>query len=114
MSRDYTVPLWLLKLGALLNLCFLLTTPDNGDPLIAAPARILFAVSAFRCLFPVRYEHNVVFHDSIFSSLFLTRLLATFAGIAYVFQFSHVLRVLDTQPITVVSGVASLRVAERA
>jgi hypothetical protein len=32
MNRDYTVPLWLLKLGAPLNVYFLLNTPDAGDP----------------------------------------------------------------------------------
>jgi len=112
MSRDYTVPLWLLKLGAALNVYFLLNTPDAGDPLIVAPARILFAVSAFRCLFPVRYEHNVVFHDSIFSSIFLTRLLATLAEIAYIFQFSRVLRILDTDHIPLVSGLSWLMVAQ--
>src|SRR5262249_49479362 len=112
VTRDYTVPLWLLKLGAPLNLYFLLNTPDTGDLLIVAPARILFAVSAFRCLFPVRYEHNVVFHDSIFSSIFLTRLLATFAEIAYILQFSHVLRVLDTEHVPFVSALSWLMVAQ--
>jgi hypothetical protein len=112
MSRDYTVPLWLLKLGAPLNLYFLLNTPDEGDLLIVAPARVLFAVSAFRCLFPVRYEHNVVFHDSIFSSIFLTRFLATFAEIAYIFQFSHVLRVLDTEHTLFVSILSWLMTAQ--
>src|SRR5262245_10146583 len=112
MKRDYTVPLWLLKLGAPLNVYFLLSTPDSGDPFIVVPARILFAVSAFRCLFPVRYEHNVVFHDSILSSIFLTRLLATFAEIAYVFQFSHVLRVLDTEHLSFVSALSWLMVAQ--
>jgi len=58
MNRDYTAPLWLLKLGAPLNVYFLLNTSDNGDLLIAVPAWILFAVSAFRCLFPVlRAQH---------------------------------------------------------
>lgn len=112
MSRDYTVPLWLLKLGAPLNVYFLLNAPDSGDPFIVTPARILFAVSAFRCLFPVRYEHNVVFHDSLFSSIFLTRLLATFAEIAYVFQFSHVLRLLDTEHVPFVSALSWLMVAQ--
>ena len=112
MTRDYTVPLWLLKLGAPLNLYFLLNTPDDGDPLIVWPARIFFAVSAFRCLFPVRYEHNVVFHDSVFSSIFLTRLLATFAEIAYIFQFSHVLRVLDSEHVPLVNAMSWLMVAQ--
>ena len=71
MFRDYTVVLWVLKLGSLINLYFLVSTRllASGDPdtYIVLPAQILFAVSAYRCLFPVRYEHNVVFHDSIFS-----------------------------------------------
>ena len=112
MSRDYTVALWLLKLGAPLNLYFLLSTPDAGDPFIVVPARILFVVSAFRCLLPVRYEHNVVLHDSIFSSIFLTRLLATLAEVAYIFQFSHVLRVLDTEHNIFVSTLSWLMVAQ--
>jgi hypothetical protein len=111
MSRDYTTPLWLLKPGALLNVYFLVSTPNAGDPFIVAPARIFFAVSAFRCLFPVHYEHNVVFHDSILSSIFLTRLLATFAEIAYIFQFSHVLRVLDIEHLPFVSALSWLMVA---
>ena len=112
MSRDYTGPLWLLKLGAPLNLYFLLDTPADGDPLIVVPARIFFAVSAFRCLFPVRYEHNVVFHDTIFSSIFLTRLLATFAEVAYIFQFSHVLRVLDTSHAPLVAALSWFMVVQ--
>jgi hypothetical protein len=111
MNRDYTMPFWLLKLGALSNVYFLVTMPDAGDPFILVPARILFAVSAYRCLFPVRYEHNVVFHDSISSSIFLTRLLATFAEVAYIVQFSHVLRVLDTEHVAFVSALSWLMVA---
>src|SRR5262252_827562 len=112
MSRDYTVPLWLLKLGAPLNLYLFLNTPDGGDPFLVVPARILFAVCAFRCLFPVRYEHNFVFHDSMLSSIFLTRVLATFAEIAYIFQFSHVLRVLDTGNSVLVGALSWLMVAQ--
>ena len=85
MFRDYTIVLWLLKLGSLINLYFLVKTrllaSGDTDAYIVLPAQILFAVSAYRCLFPVRYEHNIVFHDSIFSSIFVTRL----------FQFSTVL-----------------------
>jgi len=81
-----------LKLGGLINLYFLANTrPLSG----VLPAQILFAVSAYRCLFPVRYEHNVVFHDSVFSSIFVTRLFATFSEIAYIFLFSYVLRLLN-------------------
>jgi len=110
-SRDYTVPLWLLKLGALLNVYFLLAIRGTGEPFILVPAQVFFAVSAFRCLFPVRYEHNVVFHDSVLSSIFLTRLLATFAEVAYIFQFSYMLRQLDADHVPFVTALSWLMVA---
>ena len=79
MVTNLTAFLWLMKLGALVNLYFLASTRSaTADPHILVPAQIFFAVSAFRCLFPNRYEGNVVFHDSPLSSIFLTRLLATF------------------------------------
>ena len=74
--------------------------------------QILFAVSAYRCLFPVRFEHNVVFHDSIFSSIFVTRLLATFSEIALIFLFSHVLRLLNIDKVEWVSALSWLMVAQ--
>ena len=116
LSRDYTIVLWLLKLGGLINLYFLVNTfllpPAEAESYIVLPARILFAVSAYRCLFPIRYEHNVVFHDSLFSSIFLTRLLATFSEIAYIFLFSHVLRLLNTARVEWVTAVSWLMVAQ--
>jgi hypothetical protein len=114
MLRDYTIVLWLLKLGSLINLYFLVSTRllASGDPdtYIVLPAQILFAVSAYRCLFPVRYEHNVVFHDSIFSSIFVTRLFATFSEIAFIFLFSHVLRLLDIDHVEWVIALSWLMV----
>jgi len=114
--RDYTIVLWLLKLGSLINLYFLVNTgllaSDEANAYIVVPAQILFAVSAYRCLFPVRYEHNVVFHDSIFSSIFATRLLATFSEIAYIFLFSHVLRLLNIDQVKWVIGLSWLMVAQ--
>lgn len=89
----------LLKLGALVNLYFLLQLRSSAPPQITIPATIFFLVDAYRCLFPVRYEHNVVYHDSIFSSIFITRFLATFSEIAYIFQFSHVIRFLNVSQI---------------
>ena len=116
MLRDYTIVLWLLKLGALINLYFLVNTlrlpPAEADAYVVLPAQILFAVSAYRCLFPVRYEQNVVFHDSIFSSIFLTRLFATFSEIAYIFLFSHVLRLLNTAHAEWVIALSWLMVAQ--
>src|SRR5262247_4147641 len=115
MSRDYTVSLWLLKLGALVNFYFLAHTPapfaPGVDPYLVLPAQIFFVVSLYRCLFPVRYEHNVVFHDSIFSSIFATRLLATIAEIAYIYQFSRVLRLLNVEHVGWVDGLSWLMVA---
>ncbi len=103
MLENYTVFLWLLKLGALANIYFLinvrgLTAGVTHVPLIL-PAQILFAISAYRCLFPVRYEDNVVFHDSVLSSVFVTRLLATFSEVAYIYLFSHVLRLLKVRQV---------------
>ena len=116
MIQDYTLLLWLLKLGALLNLYFLVNTlllaSDARDVYVAVPAEILFAVSAYRCFFPVRYEHNVVFHDSIFSSVFVTRLFATFSEIAYVFLFSYVLRLLNSHSVEWVTALSWLMVAQ--
>jgi hypothetical protein len=103
MSTDFTVQLWLLKLGSVINLCLLANTfalPSSvADAHIVVPARIFFVVSAYRCLFPVRYEHEVVFHDSPFSSIFLTRLFATFSEVTYVYQFSYVLRRLNVNHV---------------
>jgi hypothetical protein len=116
MFRDYTIVLWLLKLGGMINLYFLAKTlplaSGDADAYILLPAQILFAVSAYRCLFPVRYEHNVVFHDSRFSSIFVTRLLATFSEIAYIFLFSHVLRLLNVDHVEWVIALSWLMVAQ--
>ncbi|MBC8333680.1 MAG: hypothetical protein ISR59_07455 [Anaerolineales bacterium] len=66
MGKDLKNYLWLLKLGALVNLYFLGRTfvPPlaSVDAHVLIPAQIFFAVSAFRCLFPVRYKDNIVFH----------------------------------------------------
>ncbi|MEE2678702.1 MAG: hypothetical protein VX546_09020 [Myxococcota bacterium] len=101
--KNFTAALWLLKLGAPLNLYFLATTFSlpcgSADPHILIPAQILFAVSAYRCLFPMRYQDNVVFHDSLLSSAFLTRMLATVTEVAYIYLFSHVLRLLNVHHV---------------
>lgn len=97
--HDFTIFLWLLKLGALVRLYFLVKTlvpPGNTVDLhLVVPAQILFAVSAFRCLFPNQYKANVVFHETPLCSIFLTRLLATFAEVALIYQLSDVLRLLN-------------------
>ena len=98
MSGDLSALLWLLKLGALVNLYLLVDTlrlPGALDPNVAVPAWILFTVSAYRCLFPNRYADNVVFHATRFSSTGVTRLLATFVEVSWIYQFSYVLRLLN-------------------
>lgn len=116
MLRDATILLWLLKLGALVNLYFLANTfvaPGNtADPHLLVPARVLFAVSAFRCLFPNQYKGNVVFHDTPLSSIFLTRLLATFAEVGFIYQLSHVLRLLDVDRLPWVDALSWLMVVQ--
>jgi hypothetical protein len=115
MTRDYSIFLWLMKLGTLVNIYFIVNTlllASGADLYVVLPAQILFLVSAYRCLFPVRYEHNVVFHDSLFSSIFLTRLFATLSEIAYIFLFSHVLRVLNVNEVGWIDILSWLMVAQ--
>ena len=98
-STTYKYFLSSLKIGAIINIYFLLQTIETKipevDPFLLKPAQILFFVSASRCLFPVGYVKNIVLHDTIFSSIFLTRLLATFVEITYIYMFSYVLRIVN-------------------
>ena len=113
MSRDYTVFLWLLKVGALPNLYFLARTLGvDAEASVVVPALIFFAVSVYRCLFPVRYEHYVVLHDSVWSSVFATRALATFAEVAYTWLLACVLLRLNVEHVAWVNGLAWLMVLQ--
>jgi hypothetical protein len=116
MLKDLTLFLRLLKLGALVNVYFLANTfapPANtADPHLLVPAQILFAVSAFRCLFPNQYKGNVVFHDTPLSSIFLTRLLATFAEVGFIYQLSRVLRLLNGDGLGWVDALSWYMVAQ--
>ena len=114
MPSDFRTLLWLLKLGAGVNLYFIATVlaVATPDPQVVVPGLILLAVSAFRCLFPNRYLDNIVFHNSPLSSIFLTRLLATFSEVAYIYQFSYVIRVLNIDSVGWVNGLAGLMVAQ--
>jgi hypothetical protein len=87
--------------------------PGNAaDPHLLVPAQTLFAVSAFRCLFPNQYKGNVVFHDTPLSSIFLTRLLATFAEVAFIYQLSDVLRLLNVDRLGWVDVLSWLMVVQ--
>jgi len=110
MISDFGTWLWLLKLGALINLYFLAHTlglpADMVDPQIVVPAQILFAVSAYRCFFPNRYKDNVVLHDTPLSSTGVTRVLATFVEVAWIYQFAHVLRLLNVADVAWVDALS--------
>jgi hypothetical protein len=114
MLNDFTTLLWLLKLGALVNLYLIARTLglETPDPHVVGPALILLAICAFRCVFPNRYVHNVVFHDSALSSIFATRLLATFSEVAYIYQFSYVIRVLNVDHLGWVDALSWVMVAQ--
>src|SRR5262245_54009375 len=116
MGQDFTIFLWVLKLGALLNLYFLAKTlapPESRVDLgLLVPAQILFAVSGFRCLFPNQYKRNIVLHDTPLSSIFLTRLLATFAEVGFVYMLSRVLRLLNVDRAGWVDSLSWLMVLQ--
>ena len=60
------------------------------------PAQIFCSVNGFRCLFPNRYNGNIVLHDTPLSSIFLTRTLATAAEIAWISQLAWFVTELRT------------------
>ena len=112
----YKFFLWLLKLGTLLNLYLfsktLIPPLVFADIHILIPAQIFFIVSAFRCFFPVSYVSSAVLHDSLFSSIFLTRLFATFSEVAYIYQFSYLLRLFNADQIPLIDVLSWLMVVQ--
>jgi hypothetical protein len=114
MPSDFRALLWLLKLGAIVNVYLIASVLALAvfNLHVVVPALVLLGVSAFRCLFPNRYLDNIVFHDSPLSSIFLTRLLATFSEVAYIYQFSYVIRVLNVEPIGWLNALSWLMVAQ--
>jgi hypothetical protein len=115
MPTDFRTLLWLLKLGALVNFYLLAETfrlPSGAaDPHIVIPAQILFVVSAYRCVFPNRYKDNVVLHNTVLSSTLVTRFLATLVEVSWIYQFSYVLRLLNTGDVGWVDTLSWLMVA---
>ena len=103
MIKDIKLFLWVLKLGSIVNIYFFINTlthPLNTIDLnLLIPAKIMFLVSMFRCLFPVRYPQNIVFHDIVFSSIFLTRLFATFSEIGMIYLFAYIIQLLNVNKV---------------
>ena len=112
----YKISLWLLKIGTLLNLYLLgqtlLPPLVFVDAHILIPAQILFIVSAFRCFFPVSYPTSAMLHNSFLSSIFLTRLFATFSEVAYIYQFSYLIRLFNTNQFLLVEVLSWLMVVQ--
>ena len=112
----YKFFLWLLKLGSFINLYFFGQTLKSPlefiDPHLLIPAQILFIVSTYRCFFPVSYVTNAVLHNSFLSSVFLTRLLATFVEVAYIYQFSYLIRLINAHQIPLVDVLSWLMVVQ--
>tara|TARA_B100000965_G_scaffold234009_1_gene196008 strand:+ start:198 stop:980 length:783 start_codon:yes stop_codon:yes gene_type:complete len=112
----YKYLLWILKIGTLINIYFLLQTIispiSNVDSFLLIPAQILFLVSAYRCMFPVNYSSHAVLHNNVFSSVFITRFLVTFVEISYIFMFSHVIRIINNHEILIVDIFSWLMVIQ--
>jgi len=112
----YKYFLYLLKLGTLLNLYFLFKTLNPPllfvDIHIRIPAQIFFIVSAFRCFFPVSYVTGAVLHNSFLSSIFFTRLFATFSEVAYIYLFSYLIRLFNGGQIPLIDVLSWLMVVQ--
>ena len=105
--------LWFLKLGAIINALYFLSSLEiDAIPHLKTPAQIFFLISAFRCLFPVSYPNNTVFHDTILSSVFLTRFLATFSEIAMIYQLSVLMRLLNTEELMLINSLSWIMVIQ--
>ena len=89
-----------LRVGVISNLFLLwasLTFVNiSNDLFLLVPALILISVSAFRCLFPVNYASKSVIIDSILYSVFVTRFLVTVVEVTYIYMFSYVLRIINS------------------
>lgn len=105
-----------LKIGAIVNIYLLLQTFKhpivNLDKSILLSAQIFLFTAAFRCLFPNRYTNNVVYYDSFVSSIFLTRFFATFSEIAYIYLFSAIIRIVNSESILFIDVLSWLMVAQ--
>jgi len=54
----------------------------------------------------VNYQGNVIFHDSPLSSIYLTRLLASLAEVALIYQLATLLRLLNAGRLSWVDGLS--------
>ena len=105
-----------LRIGVVSNLFLLwssLTMVNiSNDLFLVVPALILILVSAFRCLFPVNYASKSVIIDSILSSVFVTRFLVTIVEVTYIYMFSYVLRIVNSDQYIFVDIISWLMVIQ--
>jgi hypothetical protein len=105
-----------LRVGVISNLFLLwasLTITNISDDLfLVVPAIILISVSAFRCLFPVNYASKAVIIDSVLSSVFVTRFLVTIVEVTYIYMFSYVLRIINSDQYMFVDLISWLMVIQ--
>ena len=105
-----------LRIGVISNLFLLwasLTIANiSNDLFLVVPAIILISVSAFRCLFPVNYASKSVIIDSVLSSVFVTRFLVTIVEVTYIYMFSYVLRIINSDQYMFVDLISWLMVIQ--
>lgn len=86
-----------LVVGAFTNAWCLYATMglQNVPREILVSAQVFIFVCGYRCLFPNRYNGNVVLRDTWLSNVFLTRFLATFSEVFWLHQLSILARDLN-------------------
>ena len=105
-----------LRIGVISNLFLLwasLTIANiSNDLFLVVPAIILISVSAFRCLFPVNYASKSVIIDTVLSSVFVTRFLVTIVEVTYIYMFSYVLRIINSDQYMFIDLISWLMVIQ--
>jgi len=84
--------------GALTNAwCFYVTLGfhEQVPQEILITAQVFILVCGYRCIFPNRYNECVVLHDTWLSSIWLTRVFATFSETFWLYQLSLLARDLN-------------------
>ena len=87
-----------IKIGSISNAMLLyLTFYLNLDApsYSLTPARIFLFVNMFRCTFPNHFHNKIVLHDTLLSSIWITRFLATFSEVIFMYTLSALARDLN-------------------
>lgn len=68
---------------------------EKVPDLVMIPAQVFILVCGYRCIFPNRYNECVVLHDTWLSSIWLTRVFATFSETFWLWQLAYLARDLN-------------------